>query len=111
MSNTSVEIEMVSIPDLKKKAEGSEEFLNKILSPAEMANSTTESIAGIIAAKMAVIKTGCIGPGEWREISILSDPNGKPTVLNENGRKIENVEVSISHTRELAIAVAVYLKD
>lgn len=74
------------------------------------------SLAGRFAAKEAILK--CIGTGlrglSWRDLEILPDELGAPQVLfsqaaekiiNEKG--IRKISVSISHSRNYAVAVAI----
>ena len=105
-------------------------FLDKILTSAEKiyvcskagkGNSTrcharmTESIAGRFAAKEAIAKA--LGTGwsgiSWLEVEILNAESGAPSVVL-HGRaavlfaelKCKGIEISISHEREFAFAVA-----
>ena len=77
-------------------------------------------LAGRWAAKEAVSKVlglGVRGVG-WREIEILRTPQGQPTVTlhgraRDRARAMglrEPLSVSISHIRDLAVAVAVGLR-
>jgi holo-[acyl-carrier protein] synthase len=73
-----------------------------------------EHVAGRFAAKEAAMKA--LGTGwrgvSFREIEVRPDPRGKPT-LTFHGRAlaraqqlgVESVEVSISHSRNAAVAV------
>lgn len=64
-------------------------------------------LAGIFAAKEAIVK--CLGkPTGMKNIEIFWDDNGKPKVII-NSRKLDNIDISISHTRSIALAVAVIL--
>lgn len=74
------------------------------------------SVAGLFAAKEAVSKaigTG-IGSVNWKDIEIIHDGNGKPYVnLMGKGKErtkelgIDNMELSISHEEDYAIAFVV----
>ena len=76
----------------------------------------TERIAGRWAAKEAISKVlglGVRGVG-WREIEILPNRAGAPQVLlharaarRAEFMELDDVTVSISHEREMAVAVAV----
>ena len=93
-------------------------FLERVYSPAEL-EITGESdmrLAGRFAAKEAVAKAlGCgIGPVSWQEIEILNTPAGEPRLhLHGNAQTlalemgIEEWSVSISHTAQFAVAIAV----
>lgn len=42
----------------------------------------------------------------WKDIEILNDANGRPyvNILNENEKKIEDIDVSLSHCKKYAVA-------
>lgn len=42
----------------------------------------------------------------WKDIEILNDANGRPyvNILNENEKKIEDIDVSLSHCKQYAVA-------
>lgn len=64
-------------------------------------------LAGIFAAKESIIK--CLDkPTKMIDIEIVHEPHGKPTAVIHRKRK-HNIspQISISHTKSLAIAVAV----
>jgi holo-[acyl-carrier protein] synthase len=93
-------------------------FLERVFTPAELeyARNSDLHLAGRFAAKEAVAKalgTG-IGPVSWQEIEILNDPGGEPVLYLYGSAKIkademglEQWSVSISHTTDYAVAVAV----
>jgi holo-[acyl-carrier protein] synthase len=86
----------------------------------EYIRDVNERAAGIFAAKEAVSKvlgTG-IGRVSWQDIHIHHEMSGKPTVILYNTAKdvsgyqgISAWSVSISHSRDNAVAVAVALSD
>ena len=93
-------------------------FLNRVYTPAEldMYGRRAHSLAAGFAAKEAVMKV--LGTGNrgvaWREIEVLYHASGKPYIrLNgraENAARklgIKEIDVSMSHSRENAIAVAI----
>jgi len=93
-------------------------FLQRIYTPAEIARyqHRPQSLAARWAAKEAVAKalgTG-IGPVGWTEIEVLEDEQRAP-VLHLHGRAqalaqelgLTQWAISLSHTRELAIAFVV----
>jgi holo-[acyl-carrier protein] synthase len=95
-------------------------FLNRVFTDNELAlvGDSTASLAGRFAAKEAVAKTlGCgIGPVSWKEIEILRGEAGQPELkLEGNAARmaeemgLEQWSISISHTAEHAVAVAVAL--
>ncbi|KKQ33839.1 MAG: hypothetical protein US50_C0070G0007, partial [Candidatus Nomurabacteria bacterium GW2011_GWB1_37_5] len=107
----SLGVDIVDISELQKKIDASSLFLQKILTNRENDNFQLESIAGKIAAKEAIIKTGYIKPGEWKNIMISINAAGAPIVLDRSGAQINKIKITISHTTKLAVAVALYEKD
>ncbi|MEE9278385.1 MAG: holo-ACP synthase [Dehalococcoidia bacterium] len=93
-------------------------FLNRIYTPREQdfCGGRVHELAARFAAKEAVMKalgTGVRGVG-WREIEILANARGKPQVVlhgralaRANHLGMREVEVSLSHERELACAFVV----
>ena len=79
-------------------------FLSK-----EDSNASFEQLAGIFAAKEAVIKALELKVGRWREIEIVKSKNGRPKIkLKRSNRQIINQDISISHDGDYAIAVAIF---
>jgi len=97
-------------------------FLNRVFNEEEQdfINDVNERSAGIFAAKEAVSKvlgTG-IGPISWQDIHIHHNRYGKPSVILSDKAQalsqhlgIVSWSVSISHSRENAVAIAVALCD
>jgi holo-[acyl-carrier protein] synthase len=96
-------------------------FLSRVFTPGERRHAGTvrasaERLAGRFAAKEAVMKALGLGWRRmaWREIEIEGDPLGRP-VVRLTGRAAQAAAelgvqawfVSISHTRDLAVAHAV----
>lgn len=95
-----------------------EAFLKRVFTEEERAHAArtpgaAQRLAGRFAAKEAVMKALGLGWRRmgWREIEIRSDPLGKPVVVlsgqaAEAARRlgITMWAVSISHTRQLAVA-------
>ncbi len=93
-------------------------FRLRVLTPAEQryCGRKVERIAGRWAAKEAISKVlglGVRGVG-WREIEILPNRAGAPQVyLHDRAARraasmdLDDVTVSISHERRMAVAVAV----
>jgi len=92
-----------------------QKVLNRIFSTHELSNfHSIESLAGIFAAKEAVIKA--LGEllklkaGDWHNIEITKNEKGKPEVkILKNNEKILSGDISISHDGEYAIAVVVFI--
>jgi holo-[acyl-carrier protein] synthase len=99
-----------------------ERFLQRVYTAEELTDSRglSASLAGRFAAKEAVVKAlGCgIGRVAWKEIEIRRGNQGEPMLeLHGNARQIadeqglETWSLSISHSREYAVAVAVAAGD
>ena len=72
------------------------------------------SLAGRFAAKEAVMKALGVGGMKFRDIEIVRLPSGKPDVrlsgrMEERAKRlgITTITVSISHSRDNAVAVAI----
>ena len=98
-----------------------ETFVSRVFTSAEHERARHRRVrsmrlAARFAAKEAVMKALGLGwrTMAWREIEILNDPLGKPTVTLRGGARqaaeqqgIAQVYLSISHTHELAFASAI----
>ena len=118
IGNDIIEIERI------EKAISKEGFKNKIYTQRELENiekrgNRTETYAGIFSAKEAISKAIGTGVREFSltDLEILNDDLGKPyVVVSEKLDKIlrnkkENyqIEISISHSRKYATAMAIIL--
>ena len=118
IGNDIIEIERI------EKAISKEGFKNKIYTQKELENiqkrgNRTETYAGIFSAKEAISKAIGTGVREFSltDLEILNDDLGKPyVVVSEKLDKIlrnkkENyqIEISISHSRKYATALAIIL--
>jgi holo-[acyl-carrier protein] synthase len=99
-----------------------ERFLDRIYTAGEQAyclrkKSSSESFAARFAAKEAGAKalgTGISRGVSWQEFEVRREPGGRPT-LHLSGRAAElaaqlgvvRVSLSLTHSRELAMAVVV----
>jgi len=99
-------------PSIRKR------FFFRVFTPAEQEEigHNLERAAGFFAAKEALAKAlGCgIGPVSWQDIEIKKDPQGRPELsLHGKAREfsskvgIFNWSLSISHTKQNAIAMVV----
>jgi holo-[acyl-carrier protein] synthase len=93
-------------------------FLNRVYTPDELKiyGHRAHSLAASFASKEAVMKV--LGTGNrgvaWREIEVLFYRTGKP-YIKLNGRAvaeaqklgIKEIDVSMSHSRDNAVAVAI----
>ena len=118
IGNDIIEIERI------EKAISKEDFKNKIYSQRELENiekrgNRTETYAGIFSAKEAISKAIGTGVREFSltDLEILNDDLGKPyVVVSEKLDKIlkakkedYQIEISISHSKKYAIAMAIIL--
>ena len=118
IGNDIIEIERI------EKAISKEGFKNKIYTQKELENiqkrgNRTETYAGIFSAKEAISKAIGTGVREFSltDLEILNDDLGKPyVVVSEKLDKIlrnkkENyqIEISISHSKKYATAVAIVI--
>lgn len=118
IGNDIIEIERI------EKAISKESFKNKVYTQRELENiekrgDRVETYAGIFSAKEAISKAIGTGVREFSltDLEILNDDLGKPyVVVSEKLDKIikskkENyqIEISISHSKKYATAVAIIL--
>ena len=93
-------------------------FYARVFSPEERDHicASLQRAAGLFAAKEAAVKAlGCgIGPVSWQEVRVRHNPQGLPYLdlvgaAHKLARKlgIASWSLSITHTRDLAAAVAV----
>lgn len=118
-------IEVKRIEDsIKQHGEG---FLTRVFTEKEIEYCESkkankfQSYAARFAAKEAVFKaiSGAVSNKyevNWQDIEILNDEAGRPYVnfsnkLQKLGLKNENIDVSLSHIKEQAIASAVLIVD
>ncbi len=86
-------------------------FLSRIFTPLEIEYCQKHAdpavhFAGRFAAKEALAKALGTGFGKdlsWKDLEIISDPRGKPTVQYQNYQ----IYLSISHCKTYAVAMAV----
>ncbi|ETZ29921.1 holo-[acyl-carrier-protein] synthase [Fusobacterium nucleatum 13_3C] len=118
IGNDIIEIERI------EKAISKEGFKNKIYTQRELENiekrgNRTETYAGIFSAKEAISKAIGTGVREFSltDLEILNDDLGKPyVVVSEKLDKIlktkkedYQIEISISHSKKYATAMAIIL--
>ena len=105
--------DIVHLPKFKKTfQENKEYFAEKVFCSEEFKESTIEKIAGVFAAKEAVVKALNLGAGQWLKIQIGHDKSGKPFLVSYPQDKKEKIqwqhELSISHDGEYAIANVIF---
>lgn len=117
--------DIIEIERIKKSIERSgETFLNTIYTPAEIAyceskkNAKYSHYAGRFAAKEAIYKAvSALLPERfgisWQNAQVINDENGNPKVefIDIKFDKIKDIDISISHCREYAVATVSILID
>ena len=119
MNNIGIDIIEISRIRAAKTRWG-DRFLNRIYTRAEIElyREKPESLAARFAAKEAAMKAlNIVEPGVWREVEILTGMNGQPRVClygqaEKQAQKLglAGLEVSLSHSRENAIAMVMGIK-
>ena len=114
--------DLVEVKRVEKLLKDKEQFRDHMFTAGEIAASdgnvrAAEKYAARIAAKGAAVKalgTGLRGGIEWRDIELLNDELGKPSLFFHGKAKeladslgITGSFVSISHLKEIACAVVV----
>jgi holo-[acyl-carrier protein] synthase len=100
-----------------------EHFLGKIFTVRELAyararKNSLHHIAARFAVKEAVAKavaTGWRGGFRWKDVEVENDGRGKPSVVLGGAMKAllagANIQVSISHSDTVVVAVAIVERD
>lgn len=116
-------IDIIEIERIQKAMDRNPRFLERLFRENEI-NILREnqfkpsSVAGFFAAKEAILKA--LGTGlrnlSWQDIEIYKDKMGKPHVKLHNNalktaysRDINQIHISISHSRDNAVAQAIAL--
>ena len=123
MPSYAVGIDMIEIPRVQAVLDRHpDRFLRRVYTPEEVAfcRGRVPELAARFAAKEAVMKalgTGARGVA-WREIEVLPNRRGKPLVyLYGRAQKraerigLRDLDVSLSHEREFAIASVVGVRE
>ena len=110
--------DIVEISRIKESIEKyGNKFLEKVYTPNEVKYCEAkninkyESYAGRFAAKEAIFKSISHNLDKeisWKDIEIINESNGKPLAkINLEVDKLEAISISISHSKENAIAYAI----
>ena len=101
-------VDLVYIPRFKKSLRsGGENFLRRVFLEAELTHpgGGITHLAGIFAAKEAIIKTLSLPVDSFHDIKVVNKPSGAPTVEITNYKlPITNYSLSISHDGDYVIA-------
>ena len=99
-------VDIIEIKRFRRIKVGDYSSWDKVFAPKEWAYAfaaanAAERLAGIFAAKEAAMKaTGKVGPKNFRQFEIIHGKDGEPKIA---GGKLY---ISVSHTKDLAVAVA-----
>ncbi len=103
-----------------------EQFIGRVYTPHEIEycsvrKAATQHYSGRWAAKEAVLKaigTGWVRGISWRDVEVINDMGGQPSIRLSGGaleicqkRGIDRVLISISHCRSHATAYALAIAD
>jgi phosphopantetheine--protein transferase-like protein len=99
-------VDLVYLPRFKKSLKkGGENFLRRVYRKEELKKNNPEHLAGIFAAKEAVIKALSLPVDSWQDILITYKRSGTPEVKFLNHKSlILNHSLSISHDGNYVIA-------
>jgi len=115
-------VDIIDVARIKKMVEKNKRFVEKVFTPTEIHYCRDKyrqevHFAGRFAAKEAFLKamgTGLRGAMAWTDISVANNELGKPaitlageTLENFKQNKFQTIHVSISHTREYAVAFVI----
>lgn len=116
-------VDIVEISRIRKAAnKWKDKFLNRVFTAAELDYARHKKflyqhLAARFAAKEAVLKAfgdSSINDMEWKNIEIVNNKDGKPMVKlagearkTMRKRKVSNIIVSLSHTKNYAVANAI----
>ena len=115
--------DIIEISRIKKSIEDTDgKFIERVFTPKEIEycekrnTQKYQHYAVRFAGKEAVFKAiSCILENKfeisWQDIEILNDNTGRPYVkiLNSNLKNITNIDISLSHCKEYAIANVVII--
>jgi len=121
--------DLVEVERIKKElASHGEKFIDMLFTESERTYCTraenlsiqAQCFAARFAAKEAFLKalgSGLRGGLKWKDVEVLNNELGKPEIRMQNTAQeicenagINNVHVSLSHTKESAIAVVILEK-
>ena len=117
--------DIIEISRIQKSIEKSgEKFLNLIYTPKEIEYCESKKYAkythyaGRFAAKEAIYKAISSLLDDrfgisWKNAQIINDKNGNPHVefIGINFKQIKDIDISISHCKEYAVATAIIVTE
>jgi holo-[acyl-carrier protein] synthase len=115
-------VDIIDVARIKKMVEKGSGFVEKVFTETEIRYCRGKyrpgvHYAGRFAAKEAFLKamgTGLRGAMAWTDISVENNELGKPGIIlarktleNFKKNKFQTINLSISHTREYAVAFVI----
>jgi len=106
-------IDIIEVDRIQKAVERwGDEFLNHVFTPVEIEHARKfqfpyRHYAGRFAAKEAIFKAMGKPDLSWQDVSIINDPSGKPVCQYNNIVFKNRLLISISHSRDYAVASAI----
>lgn len=105
-------IDIVELKRISEAINRNSKFVKRILTEKEQSyfdrlsdRRKVEFLAGRFAAKEAFVKAAGTGIGRnysWQDIEVMPDENGKPLLRTK--KELGRIQLSISHSREYAVA-------
>jgi holo-[acyl-carrier protein] synthase len=110
LSGLSLGLDIIEVARIESLAARSKKFLPRIFTEEEIAYCRLKKnpwphFAVRFAAKEAVWKALGQKGLTLKDISVARDKNGRPSVLLR-GKKVNDIELSLTHSRDYALAVA-----
>lgn len=103
-----VGIDLVYIPRFKAMQEQEPQMTQRMFTSKELSTHTTiKNLAGIYAAKEAIMKAISPETLSLHDVEIGHTVNGKPTVICKILEKKFHFNLSISHDGEYAVAICI----
>ncbi len=100
-------IDIFHIPRMEKALQD-ETAIMKLFTPSELVDPRPEHLAGVFAAKEAFFKAINEKPS-WLDIEVIYEKNARPKMKlsARYSKAVKNLDISISHDKDYAIAFVV----
>ncbi|MDE2222778.1 MAG: holo-ACP synthase [Candidatus Omnitrophica bacterium] len=106
-------IDIIEVERIQRAVERwGEDFLKYVFTPIEIKHAKRfkfpfRHYAGRFAAKEAIFKAMGLPDLTWQSVSIINDPSGKPVCRFHRIDFKKRISISISHSRDYAVASAI----
>ena len=106
-------IDIIEVDRIQKAVERwGDVFLKYVLTPVEIEYAKKfkfpyRHYAGRFAVKEAIFKAMGVSDLSWQDVSIINDATGKPVCHFNNRAFKQRILISISHSRDYAVASAI----